>query len=69
MGGKFQVLSVTVLYETLVMPVLLYGIEIMIWREKQSSRIRAVQGTTSEVCWILEEWIKCRVTKLERCSE
>ena len=32
-----------VLHEGLLMPVLLYGSETMIWREKERSRIRAVQ--------------------------
>ena len=31
------------LYEALLMPVLLYGSETMIWREKERSRIRVVQ--------------------------
>ena len=32
-----------VLYEGFLMPVLLYGSETMIWKEKERSRIRAVQ--------------------------
>ena len=32
-----------VLHESLVVPVLTYGSETMIWREKEISRIRAVQ--------------------------
>ena len=38
-----QLECVRVLHETLIMPVLLYGSETMIWREKKRSRIRAVQ--------------------------
>ena len=30
-------------HETLIMPVLTYSSEIMLWKEKESSRIRAVQ--------------------------
>ena len=33
----------SVLYEALVVPVLLYGSEIKVWREKETSRIEAVQ--------------------------
>ena len=32
-----------VLHETLLMPVLMYGSETMIWKESDSSRIRVVQ--------------------------
>ena len=32
-----------VMQESLLVPVLTYGSEIMIWREKEKSRIRAVQ--------------------------
>ena len=32
-----------VLHETLLMPVLMYGSETMLWREKDGSRVRAVQ--------------------------
>ena len=30
-------------YETLLVPVFMYGSEIMLWREKEKSRFRAVQ--------------------------
>ena len=52
MGGKLQVPTdprslqckcARLLYEGFVMPVLLYGSETLIWREKERSRIRAVQ--------------------------
>ena len=36
-------LSMLVLYETLFVPVLTYGSETMLWREKARSRLRAVQ--------------------------
>ena len=48
----------------MLVPVLTYGSEIMIWREKERSRIRAVQMTTSEVCWVSGEWIKFRIRQL-----
>ena len=38
MGGGSRVL-----HESLLLPVLTYGSETMIWREKERSRIRAVQ--------------------------
>ena len=36
-------LSVLVLHETLLIPALMYGSETMLWKEKERSRIRAVQ--------------------------
>ena len=36
-------LSVLVLHETLVFPVLMYGSETMLWKERERSRVRAVQ--------------------------
>ena len=36
-------LSVLVFHETLLVPVLMYGSEKMLWKEKERSRIRAVQ--------------------------
>ena len=48
-------LSVLVLHESFLVPVLMYGTETMILKEKERSRIR---WTTSEVCWILGRWIK-----------
>ena len=36
-------LSVLVLHETLLVPVLMYGSETMLWRKKERSRLRAVQ--------------------------
>ena len=48
-------LSVLVLHESFLVPLLMYGNEKMILKEKERSRIR---WTTSEVCWILGRWIK-----------
>ena len=39
---SLQLECVRVLHEGLLLPVLLYGSETMIWREKEKSRIRAV---------------------------
>ena len=51
-----------VLQESLLVPVLTYGSETVIWREKESSRIRAVQmENLTEVCWVLEVWIKSQM--------
>ena len=36
-------LSVLVLHETLLAPVLIYGSETMLWKQEERSRIRAVQ--------------------------
>ena len=38
-----QIECVRVLHETLLMPVLMYGSESMLWEEEERSRIRAVQ--------------------------
>ena len=38
-----QLERVRVLHETLLVPVLMYGSETMLWREKERSRVRAVQ--------------------------
>ena len=38
-----QLECVTVLHETLLVPVLMYDSETIIWREKEISRVRAVQ--------------------------
>ena len=35
--------SVLVLHETLLVPVLMYGSETMLWREKERSGVRAIQ--------------------------
>ena len=40
---SLQLECARVLHEPLLVPVLLYGSEIMIWREKEISRIRAIQ--------------------------
>ena len=40
---RFCRLSVLFLHETLLLPVLMYGSEAMLWKEKERSRFRAVQ--------------------------
>ena len=40
---SLQLECVRVLHESLLVPVLTYGSETMIWKEKERSRIRAVQ--------------------------
>ena len=39
-----------VLHETLYVPVLMYGSETLLWKEKERARIRDVQMYTSEDC-------------------
>ena len=58
---SLQLECARVLHESLLVPVLTYGSETMIWREKGISRIRAVQITTSGVCWVSGDWIKPRM--------
>ena len=48
-------LSVLVLDETLLVPVHMYG------REKERSRVRAVQKTTSGDCQVLGGWIESQM--------
>ena len=40
---NFQLECARVLHETLLVPVLMYGSETMLWKEKERSRVRAVQ--------------------------
>ena len=51
-------LSVLVLHETLLMPVLMYGNETMLWKEKERSRVRAIQMDKLRGCWVLRGWIE-----------
>ena len=39
-----------ILHETLLVPVLMYGSEIMLWREKERLEIGLYRWTTSENC-------------------
>ena len=38
-----SLVNARVLHETLLVPVLMYGSETMLWKEEERSRIRAVQ--------------------------
>ena len=42
-AGDLQLECARVLHETLLVPVLMYGSETMLWKEKEGSKIRAVQ--------------------------
>ena len=50
-----------VLHETLLVPVLTYGSETMLWKEKERSRIRAIQMDNLKVCLVLRGWIESRM--------
>ena len=49
-----------VLHETLLVTVLMYGSEIMLWKDKERSRIRAADGQ-SQCWWVLGGWIESRM--------
>ena len=50
------------LHETLLVPVLMYGNETMLWKEKERSRIRTVQmHNLRGLLGILGEWIGSRM--------
>ena len=40
---SLQLESASILHESLIVPVLTYGSETMIWREKERSRVRTIQ--------------------------
>ena len=50
-----------VLHESLLMPVLTWGRETVIWREKERSRIRAVQMNNLRGLLLSGEWIKSQM--------
>ena len=64
-------LNVLVLHEMLLVPILMYGSETMLWKEKERSRIRGVQMDNligligiRRMDRFLNAWIRvCRVTK------
>ena len=47
---SLQLECARVLHESLLVPVLTYGGETMIWREKERSKFGLYRWTTSEVC-------------------
>ena len=52
------------LHKSFLVPVLTYGSETMIWKEKERSRIRAVQTDKLRGCWVSGvsgEWIKSQM--------
>ena len=50
------------------MPFLTYGSETIIWRGKERFRIKLYRWTTSENCWVSEEWIVPNVRIRELCG-
>ena len=50
-----------VLHEGFLMPILLFGSEIIIWREKERPVLGLFRWTTLEVCYVLGGWIESRV--------
>ena len=50
-----------VLQETLLVLVFMYGSEIMLWKEKERSRVRVVHMTTSQDCLVLAGWIESQM--------
>ena len=64
--GLWLMLEVCSLHESLLMPVLRYGSEKMIWREEKS-RIWAVQMDNIRGLLGIREWIKSRIHGYGRC--
>ena len=50
-----------VLHERLLVLVLMYGSETMLWKEKERYRFRLCRWTTSDDCWVLGGWIESRM--------
>ena len=51
-----------VLHESLLVPFLMYGSETVIWRGRRGGLgLGLYRWTTSEVCWVSEEWIKSQM--------
>ena len=46
----YQIQCAKLLHETLLVHVLLYGTETMLWKEKERSRVRVVHMDNSDVC-------------------
>ena len=59
-AGKLQLKCATwVLLESLFIPLLLYGSETVVWRNKERSRVRAVQ--MDNLRGVLGDWIECQM--------
>ena len=56
-----QLECASALHEILLVLVLMYGSETMWRREKERSRVRAVQMDNFEDCWVLGGWIASRM--------
>ena len=54
-------LSVLVLHETLLVPVLTYGNEAMLWKEDPDLELGLYRWTTSETCLVLGRWIESQI--------
>ena len=67
-GGRICSLSMLVLHEIMLALVLMYGSKTMLWKEKERSRIRAVQMTISEACLVLGGWIVANAQIRELCG-
>ena len=52
-------LSARVLHENFLVPILMYGTEIMLWKEKERSRIRGVH--MDRLRGLLGGWIESRM--------
>ena len=57
--GVCSLIVLGVLYETLLVPVLMYGSETRVWKEKERSRIRAV-GEVFFCCLLAFLFFCCR---------
>ena len=65
---SLQIEYARILHESVLMPLLIYGSEIMIWKEKERSRIKAVhidnlRGLLGirRMDKVLNEWVKKKV--------
>ena len=61
-GGGFQVpLGLRFLHETLLIPILMYSSETMLWKQKERSIIRAVQMDNLRAYFVLGGKIESRM--------
>ena len=58
-----------ILYESLLVPVLTYGHETLIWREKERSRIRAVQMDNIRGLLGIRRMEKCQIHGKGSCAQ
>ena len=50
-GRDLQLECARILHETLLVPIFMYDSETMLWKEKERSRIRAVQMDNLRIAW------------------